>query len=1041
MSANGSMMESNPNCDNCDKSFSSKKTLWRHKRYVCKPESTPPLSQIGEGTPSALDSSPKPNIMSSATARSSTQTPSGSVKHPASPAVSVAKKIVAYECEQCNKLFRTKERLILHRQEHVKSEDEGKKGVNFPNQLKQEGQSDKTDEHIKKEKDSQDKLSKSVMLPKLENVEHVKSEDEGKKGVNFPNKLKQVVHSETEHIKNDMNEKDSQDKLSKSVKLPKLEYQTMLDKMSQIEEVRRKEMVLSKKFDFVKSVISKREASTVSIPKSELLFLQEKSSALPTFNQKLECLSLKLIKVKQLISTKEAASRNQEESKPDLLNISNKPETFKVFQKPQKEPKSSLRNRVKLPLTVVANEVKKEKIPLDQYQEMLMKSKNLETIDQRHQCLIERLSSIKKIVLSKSKLFINSPREENTTSLNHEENEKVLELHEMLEPKIILKEEEFEFVTTNEPMNTETIEAKTPDKFLKLKSKLQDTLSKRAKLNSKIEAIMQKKFSNNSEEMVEQRMKARLEREATVREVQRRMDEKKEAEKEKELSLKEKTIRQTLEALRNDVRDASEDAYPQEGNAKKKSRREMRRHLQEKVEPKPELAMSRESRMENIREMEEEIAVLQRRMAQFRSGAEAEQSSEERKNEENHQTEECSIETQDTQAKADTEKDEPRTRKEEIEDEDNRYAGSLDESLNKMTVTDLYERKEEKLEVNNENDCNSSLLEHFGNYDDEAGKTHVDSDMEVEVAVLNSSDSFNDAEEIVDDDREELLFDEYPVFEEQGIEEFIEVPVEFELSPENEMEDILESIIKIIINRDINSDQDIRVSEVISEAIIEDLVSFVIDISDLEQHSAENMVFTSDEFYESETETDDDFDKDMSKVFTLSENCVSSLISDDDTDTVAEGENCTAAAMWDILDERWSQTETFKEVFNHDESSREILAIFEAGSLTRQFLLESLCHLGWVTSESADFLPQGWFMKMNMDTFSRKGRVSFIFLDENLVFCLNPFEASIHMKHKLYEGNVIETFVDNFKDDTLSSESSCDDSDISFERSLPYHQF
>mgnify|MGYP007048496829 CR=1 FL=1 len=179
------------------------------------------------------------------------------------------------------------------------------------------------------------------------------------------------------------------------------------------------------------------------------------------------------------------------------------------------------------------------------------------------------------------------------------------------------------------------------------------------------------------------------------------------------------------------------------------------------------------------------------------------------------------------------------------------------------------------------------ILENFGNHDDEAGKTHIDievavnvsvSDMEVEVAVLNSSDSFNDAEEIVDDDREELLFDEYPVFEEQGIEEFIEVPVELELSPENEMEDILESIIEIIINRDINSDQDIWVSEVISEAIIEDLVNFVIDISDLEQHSAENMVFSSDEFYESETETDDDIDKDMSKVFTLSEECVSSLI-------------------------------------------------------------------------------------------------------------------------------------------------------------------
>ena len=246
-------------------------------------------------------------MMSSETARSSTQTPSGSVKHPASPAVSVAKKIVAYECEQCNKLFRTKERLILHRQEHVKSEEVEEKGVHFPNQHKQE------------------------------------------------------VQSETEHIKN---EKDSQDKLSKSVKLPKLEYQTMLEKISQIEDVRRKEMMLSKKFDFVKSVISKREASTVSIPKSELLFLQEKSSALPSFNQKLDCLCLKLIEVKQLISTKESASGN-EESKPDPLKLSNKTETFKVLEKPQKEPKSSLSNRVKLPLTVVANEEKKEKIRLE----------------------------------------------------------------------------------------------------------------------------------------------------------------------------------------------------------------------------------------------------------------------------------------------------------------------------------------------------------------------------------------------------------------------------------------------------------------------------------------------------------------------------------------------------------------------------------------------------------------------------------------------------------------------------------------------------
>ena len=993
-------MESNPSCENCDKSFSSKKTLWRHKRYVCKPESTPPLSKVKDETSSPLvpssssNKSSTSNIISTAPARSSSS--SVSVKQPASPAVSAAKKIVAYECEQCNKLFRTKERLIIHRQEHVKREDEGKEGVKSLNQFHQE------------------------------------------------------VQSETEQIKN---EKDSQDKASKTVKLPQVEYQTMLEKISQIEDVRRKEIMLTKKFDFVKSVISKREANTLSVPKSELLFLQEKSSGLPFLKQKLDFLSLKLMKVKQLVSTKEAASSNQE-SQPQRgpLKLSNKPETLKDIQKPKKEPKTSLRNGVKLPQSVAANEVKKEKIPLSHYQEMLKKSKNLETIEERHQCLIERLSSIKQIVLSKSKAVLNSPREESITSHPLEENKKVLELHEMLEPKVILKEEAFEFVTINDPMNTESNEAKTPDKFLKLKSKLQDTLSKRAKLNSKIEAIMQEKFSNNSKELAEQRMKARLEREATVREVQRRMEEKKEAEKEKELSLKEKTIRQTLEALRSEVKDASEDAYPQEGNAKKKSRREMRRHLQEKVEPKPELAMSLESRIENIREMEEEIAALQRRMAEIRSGAELK--SEDEENEDNPRKEECSIETHDNQTKvdADSEKDESRTRQEEIEDADKRDTGSPDLSLNKSLslVTDLHERKEEELEVDDGNDCNSSLLENFGNHDDEAGKTHIDSetavndsvsDMEIEIAVLDYSNSFNDAEEIVDDGREELLINEYPVFEEQEIEEFIEVPVEFELSPENEMEDILESIIEIIIRKDINYVQDVGVSVGISEAIIEDLVSFVIDISDLEQHSIESMVFSSDEFYESGTETEDDSDKFNSKVFTLSEDCVSNLISYDDFDTLDEGKNYCAAAVWEILDENWSQTETFKEVFNHDESSREILAIFEAGSLTRQFLLESLSHLGWVNSESADFLPQGWFMKMNMDTFSRKGRVSFIFLDENLVFSLSPYEASIHMKQKLYEGNVIETFVDNFKDDTLSSESSCDESDISFERSLPYHQF
>ena len=278
-----------------------------------------------------------------------------------------------------------------------------------------------------------------------------------------------------------------------------------------------------------------------------------------------------------------------------------------------------------------------ERIPSYQYQEMRRKSMELETMKQRHQHLIERLSRVKSLVNSKT------VNQESDVA----DKEKALDLQEMLEPDIIVKKEAVEVepkaLPNEEPLTVieETMETNTPDKFQRLKSKLQDTLRKRAKLNSKLEEMMQKKFTNDSKEMVEQRMKARLEREATVREVQRRLDEKKEAEKEKELCLKEKNLRQILETLKSEVKNASESLSPQEGSAKKKSRREMRKHLQDRVEPKPELAMSLESRTENIREMEEEIAALQKKMEDIRSGAEHQ--SECIKIEENDPQEICSV--------------------------------------------------------------------------------------------------------------------------------------------------------------------------------------------------------------------------------------------------------------------------------------------------------------------------------------------------------------------------------------------------------------
>ena len=982
----------------------------RHKRYVCQTKSTPPFSKVEKQAPSDTGSSfdrntkqSPPKIMS-VQARSSTAPGSStpSVKH------SAANKVVAVECKQCNKLFRTKERLILHLQEHDKIDERGRNEVNTSNQLSHE------------------------------------------------------VFSGTQQTKN--NELKGFEEGPKTVKLPRAEHQMLLKKISQIEDVRQKEISLIKKLDSVKSVISsnnfKSKANTLSVPKSELLFLQEKSSALQTLNQKFVGLSLRLVKVQQFVSSKKSSSKNQDPL-PNPMKLSNKSEASKPQTVSKKGATSSYREKNKLSLSAVDSKdigPKKEKVLFHQYQGMLKKSKNLETMEQRHQFLKERLTRVKEIVKSKSKSDKHDLNEEDQSP---ETNENVLELHAMLEPEVIVKEEAIDFVTTSEStkVDTETLEAKTPDKFQKLKTKLQDTLSKRAKLNSKIEEIMQKKFSNNSTEIVEQRLKARLEREATVREVQRRMDEKREAEKEKELSLKEKNLRQTLEALRSDVRDVCERLSPQDGNAKKKSRREMRRHLQEKVEPKPELAMSLDSRMENIKEMEEEIAALQRRITDIRSGG-VEHRLGEIKNEENPQMRECSTKEPNNQVQVDAENDEESENEEKVEDGGNTNTESSEDSL-------LTEKNVDEYEVENENDSNYSLLKEFGNYDVEADKSPMDDGatvnglvieetvMETEdtdsvemesigesIAAFNEdnesdSDSFNDVEEVVDDDSEELVINENPVFEEQQSEELLEVPVEFEISPENEIEDILESIIERIINKD-NC-----ISEVVSEAVIEDLMSLVIDISKQDYYDVENINFNSDESVESLVETEEDIENNClvspspSEVFTSSETDISGLLSYEDTEALVEDENYNAAAsqmMADILDENWSQTDTFKEVFSHDHSSREILAIFEAGSLTKQFLLESLSHLGWVNSESADFLPRGWFMKMNMDTFSRKGRVTFIFFTENLEFCLSPFEAGLYMKQKLYEKNTIETFEDNFKDDTLS-ESSCDN-DSSFESSF-----
>ena len=133
---------------------------------------------------------------------------------------------------------------------------------------------------------------------------------------------------------------------------------------------------------------------------------------------------------------------------------------------------------------------------------------------------------------------------------------------------------------------------------------------------------------------------------------------------------------------------------------------------------------------------------------------------------------------------------------------------------------------------------------------------------------------------------------------------------------------------------------------------------------------------------------------------------------EDESSTMPQ-DNWKDEMLSDILDKSWSQADAFKNIFNEDdEGVQELMAIFEAGSMTKNLLLESLSHLGWVCKDEADFLPEQWFMKMK---YSQKGQVTFVFLTGSLDILANPEEALEYMTKNDYDKSDIETFENNFK--------------------------
>ena len=589
--------ETSNSCENCCKSFSSKKNLRRHKINSCK--------EHGKKTDSPLS-------QTTSTPAMATVVPKSVEVFPNPVAVPTKKTVVAFECEYCNRLFRSKEALISHLKEHEEELEDD----------------DEEEESEEEEENVQETVS-------------VKSEENQREGnIKSSNFIDYNSHSNitprkvVEEVKEDH-----------TVRISVTKVDAMKRKASSLQEILQTQQMLRKKLHLLTNLsLSSRFqmpeiSKTISVSVKELQCLQEKSRCVDSLQQNLNMLELKLTKVQEFGIKKDELEKSKiVEMRKEIERASkslaskeikvNKPKENKENMK--RSQKEMFKDDVSLSFNEVYKSVKEKKIlnsannqesnkfqstkrvPKYIYHELLKKSNNLQEIKLQQSQLMVRIASVNKFVASR-KVDIHKMTKENIKS---EAVSPVKDDHDallnLLEPEVIVKEESQE---VNLP---EEFSSKPEERFLELKSKLQDNLCKRAKLNSKIEEIMQRKFSSDSQEEADKRMKARLEREQTVREVQKRIEEKKEAEKKKELAVKEKDLRQTLEGLRKEMQELSDSLSPTEPNAKKKSRREMRKHLQEKVEPKPEMAMSIESRLENIKDMETERDLLQKKITDMR---------------------------------------------------------------------------------------------------------------------------------------------------------------------------------------------------------------------------------------------------------------------------------------------------------------------------------------------------------------------------------------------------------------------------------------
>ena len=354
-------------CENCCKSFSSKKNLRRHKINSCKEQ----VKKVGSPIPTP-DSTP---LMATVAQKS----PEVSL-NPAS--VPTKKTVVAFECEYCNRLFRSKDALISHLKEH-------------------EEELEDDDEEEESEKEEEENV--------VEKTVSMKSEENQSEG-NFKstNSIDYNSHSKTsprkvvEQVKDDL-----------TVRISVTKVEAMKRKASSLQELLQTQQMLRKKLQLLTNLsLSSRIqmpeiAKTVSVPVKELQCLREKSRCVDSLQQNLNMLELKLTKVQEfgikkdelekfkIVEIRKEIERANKSLASKEIKVNKPKENKENMKRSQKE---MFKDDVSLSFNEVYKSVKEKKIlnsannqesnrfqstkrvPKYIYHELLKKSNNLQEI-------------------------------------------------------------------------------------------------------------------------------------------------------------------------------------------------------------------------------------------------------------------------------------------------------------------------------------------------------------------------------------------------------------------------------------------------------------------------------------------------------------------------------------------------------------------------------------------------------------------------------------------------------------------------------------